>query len=476
MSVRPSEPKTRLVGGWPEIAAITAGLVLVLLYFDQAQSPPASFPTGPLLLLIAGLLLAAWGIRGIAGAILSGLGRVLSPWGNRRYRAHVQREAYIYMLILATLCLGALLGRSNMLLLVFGLMAGPFVLGGQITLLVLNRLKALRELPDFAIVGQPFSVRLKLTNSKRGLSAWMVAASDTVESSSTEFHPGVLFTRVPPRGERAAQYTLCAASRGRYRFGPLRVGCAFPLGLVERSFELGQTQDLLVFPRIGQLTEAWRSHFRRGAAPAEQSTARVGVFEEEFQRLREYRGGDTPRSIHWRTTARRNELMVREFEHHRDYELIIVLDLWSPDRPSSVDKQRIELAVSFAATLCAEQAKGGVIPHLQLVICGQALDRVTTPGQFLPIQLLLERLALAEAGPAVDLGEALFEIEVVDSSIRRVLITTRPQSAPASQNGTSGSKAPPLPERAQAFGVIEASPDVLAPYLTFDQRPVEVHA
>ena len=475
MSVRQSEPKTHFLGGWPEIAAVTAGLVLLRLYYDQAQVSPPSFPSMPWALLLAGILVVGWGIRGVATIVVGALGRVVSPWGNRRYRAHVQREAYIYMLILATLCLGALLGRSNMLLLVFGLMAGPFVLGGQITLLVLNRLKAIRELPEFAVAGQPFSVRLRLINAKRGLSAWMVAANDTVESPTSEVHPGVLFTRVPPKGQRDAQYVLCASDRGRYRFGPLRVGCAFPLGLVERSFEVGETQDLVVYPRLGQLTDSWWSHFRRGAAPTEQSIARSGVFEEEFQRLREYRGGDTPRSIHWRTTARRNELMVREYEHHRDHELVIVVDLWLPERPTGVDRQRVELAVSFAATLCADHARGGGIPQLQLLICGQSLERVTAPGQYLPLQPLLERLALAEPGPSRELEQALTQIEIVDPAIRRVLVTTRPQQASLSSAGTAGS-VPQLPGLANAFELIEASPDSLAPYLTFDWSSSEVPA
>jgi uncharacterized protein (DUF58 family) len=246
------------------------------------------------------------------------------------------------------------------------------------------------------------------------------------------------------------------------------VGSAFPLGLVERSFEMGDPQDLIVYPRIGRLTEAWRSRFQRGAAPIEQAIARVGVFEEEFQRLREYRGGDAPRSIHWRTTARRNELMVREFEHHRDHDTLVVLDLWASEKPTSDEYARVELAVSFVASLCADQAAGGGIPCLQLLMCGKNFERVTPPGQHLPLQVLLERLALAEAGGSRDLDETLSAIELTDSAVRRILVTTRPLGQGDSAPRAQPRSAPPLPDRAANFELVEASPESLAAYLVFD--------
>lgn len=482
MSVRPSEHEPSQRGTWPGLVSLVAGLLLVALAFGRPGASQPSVRLLSMILLLAGLLLSLWGGMRLAGRAPDwsrGLGQ---PWSARRYRVHFQREAYIYMLILMVLCLGALLGHSNMLLLVFGLMAGPFVLGGQVTLLVLNRLSVSRQLPDHAVVGQPFLVRVRLENRKPLLSAWMIVAADQVTNRREKLQPAVLFTRVPPRQERSAAYRIEPAERGRFQFGPLRVTCGFPLGLVQRSFALGETQSLTVYPRIGQLTPAWHARFSRGSQASDRAPARTGVFDEEFQRLREYRGGDNPRAIHWRTTARRNELMVREYQHHRDPEIWLVLDLWQPARPSDEDRRRVELAVSFAATICAEQAHDGQSAQLQLFVCGKAPAPAGHIGASHPLRSLLDQLALAEAGPAPPLATAIRDAaQAVEFEARRVIVSTRPSAEALSSALLLGAAkaadarqlaASPadddLAEIISEFQIVLADPETLAGYVTYD--------
>ncbi|MSR60232.1 MAG: DUF58 domain-containing protein [Planctomycetaceae bacterium] len=483
MSVRQSEPEPLRTGVWPSLACLGAGLVLIALAFGRPGAAQPVFGLLTAILLVTGVLLSLWGLRVLIRRLFAWPGRWLLPWTNRRYRVHFQREAYIYMLILIVLCLGALMGHANMLLLVFGLMAGPFVLGGQVTLLVLQRLSIARKLPDHAVVGQPFLVRVRLENRKPLLSAWMIVAADQVSNRREDLRPSVLFTRVPPRGERSATYLLEPAERGRYRFGPLRVTCGFPLGLVQRSFALGETQELIVYPRIGHLTPGWRSAFSRGTQASDRACARIGVFDEEFQRLREYRGGDNPRAIHWRTTARRNELMVREYQHHRDPELWLVLDLWQPARPSADDRRRVELAVSFAATICAEQAHDGQNTNLQLFICGIDATPSGHVGYSHPLRSLLEQLALAEAGPTPPLAAAVRDAaQAVEFEARRVIVSTRTTHEELSAAllfaaaGAADAKQSPmnpadhdLAEIFSEFEVVLAEPNALADYLTYDE-------
>jgi uncharacterized protein (DUF58 family) len=85
--------------------------------------------------------------------------------------------------------------------------------------------------------------------------------------------------------------------------------------------------------------------------------------EAEFHGLRTFRHGDSPRWIHWRTTARRGELMVREFEDAPGEHLILVVDPWLPadrantgrrEEPIASNSAPLEDAISFAATVCWE--------------------------------------------------------------------------------------------------------------------------
>ena len=375
------------------------------------------------------------------------------------------------MLILFVLCLGALLGRSNMLMLVFGLTAGPFVLNGQITLGILRQLRVTRRLPEQAMVGESFSVSLALSNQKRLLSSWLVVAEDILRSPGEQLQPAVLFACVPPRSQREAAYDISPAHRGKYEFGPVRLMSRFPLGLMERSFELGPVASLIVYPRIGRMKPRWHKIDDSGEPVAERAQARVGARDDEFHRLREYRAGDNPRAIHWRTTARRNALMVREYQHMRRRDLLLVVDLWLPEKARPEDLERVELAVSFAASICVDQMQTTADSGLDLAIVGRETWHAVGPGGARSIGGLLEQLALAEAGPAAALAAAIGETaQRVSGQIRRVLITTRSQAAVNVVLQTSGSLFQ-LATTAE-FDVIEATPNILMDYLEFDDRAV----
>jgi len=335
----------------------------------------------------------------------------------------------VYLAIMFTLFLGAMMGRNNMLLLVFGLMAGPSVINGSVTFNMLKGMKALRRLPSRAMAGEIFSVDLQLSNRKQLFSSWMMIVRDRVTNGTDDLSAEVLFTRVPPRSDRSSAYQARLLSRGRYEFGPIQVVCRHPLGLMERSIVVDKQEDLIVYPQLGRLTTLWRQQTSDSSELGDRPQSRKGGFDDEFHSLREYRGGDNPRAIHWRTSARRNALMVREFHQARDQDLLIVLDLWQPARPSAEDLARVELAISFAATLCVEQCRHRGESELVLGISGEENSLWEGPGNTASIDVILERLALADAGSSVQLKETITAgLEHSRPHSQRLLITTRSTS------------------------------------------------
>ena len=67
-----------------------------------------------------------------------------------------------------------------------------------------------------------------------------------------------------------------------------------------------------------------------------------------IQPIPEYRPGDAIRRIHWRTSARADELMVREFEENRDEDAALLVDLWSDGKSAP---EYFETVISFVATI-----------------------------------------------------------------------------------------------------------------------------
>ncbi|MGH7140649.1 MAG: DUF58 domain-containing protein, partial [Pirellulales bacterium] len=73
----------------------------------------------------------------------------------------------------------------------------------------------------------------------------------------------------------------------------------------------------------------------------------------------DWRSGDSRRWLHWRTSARRQTPVVRQFEQTRDQGLAIVLDLWQPTTADVRREDSIEIAVSLVATIVADVCRSG---------------------------------------------------------------------------------------------------------------------
>ena len=417
---------------------------------------------------VTGIFLLLWGLRLVALKFSPKAGSKVSRLN--RNRVMLPREGMMYLLIMIVAFVGALIGRNNMLMLVFSIMAGPFILNGWITFTLLKRNRVSRQLPERAMVGEVIPVELTLRNRKFWFSSWMMVVRDRLKhearlsdprAETETLEPAVLFAGVRPRRERSACYELQLNHRGRYLFGPLEVSTRFPIGLVERGFITHAPGELIVHPRVGRMTPKWRRESQLAAEMVLQRRSRAGTFHDEFHHLREFRQGDSLRSIHWRTSARLNELMVREFEQNRNRSLLMLVELWLPNDPEPRDFDRVELAISFAATACVEHLLQTRSVNQDLLIAGAAITAWHANSGATAVNAVLDALALAEPGDATGFHDLLEQAHVAQSSLSRVvLVTTRPRGALSEEVAEF--------ERLQGVEIFHATPKDLAPWLTLD--------
>lgn len=413
------------------VVSLMVGIALGVLYIKGYTflRPGALWMRLSHLTLASGSFL--WGIK----SILMGRQRHQnSLWLTRLmpYRIEVTREGWLYFIIMVTVLVGALLGKHNMLLLVFGLLAGPFVLNGHIALTMLTRNQVVRNLPPRVMQGEWFAVDVTLSNRRWAIGSWMLVIEDHWQHGTENLFPIVVFTRVGPSQERTSRYQLRLMPRGRHVCGPVRLLTRFPLGLVERSYVMSCPGELLVYPRIGRLTSQWHREQMNADELVQHTRPRSGAFEDEFHRLREYRQGDSLRSIHWRTTARRNQLMVRENHQMRDLDLALVLDLWLPASPTAAELANVELALSFMATVTVEHCQKSRESTLFIGIAGQHARWWCGAAGPQTMPQLLDEFAMAEGTSNGTLGEvveACFRMR--SSHVNRILITTRDERQPS---------------------------------------------
>lgn len=379
---------------------------------------------GRLVFIVAGMLFLVWGVRRLTTSWVSKRFDRFARWN--RHRMAITREGIAYVAIMSVMFLGSIVGRTNMLMFVFAMMIGPWVLNGWIAFSMLRRAQAKRSQPHRAVVDEMISVEIEVTNNKWLLGSWLLAARDRIRHHREHLQGEILFVRIPAGQSRRGHYFVRLSQRGQYSFGPIELKTHFPLGLIERGLVCNDFSTLIVHPRVGRMTSRWRSDLWNAAELAERRRMRAGLFDDEFHRIREYRPGDNPKAIHWRTTARRGELMVREFQQTRDRELILLVELWQPASATSASFDRIELAISFAATVLHENLRQSRESRLQMRVVGAdqfSWDHLSS------LEQALDHLALASASASADVRPVVDEtMQRISNTARVVVISSRPRN------------------------------------------------
>ncbi|MFG3683412.1 DUF58 domain-containing protein [Micromonospora chalcea] len=248
---------------------------------------------------------------------------------------------------------------------------------------------ARRADPDRVARGEPAAMELTVRNTGR-LRAANLVAEDRCAGALVP----VPLLRLRPGRDTVVRYDVPTHRRGVVPVGPLRVVRRDPLGLVALARGYGGTVPVWVHPRIHPLsavpTGAGRSlDGRTDSVPHGSIT---------FDSLREYVVGDELRRVHWRTSARVGELMVRENVDTSLPRLVVVLDNRARAHPGRVGgvAESFESACEAAASVVAAAVREDLPVQLLLVVPAE----VEPEGAAGP----LDRLAaveLADAGPDV---------------------------------------------------------------------------
>ena len=326
-------------------------------------------------------------------------------WIFPRRRFPPTREGWYFLIATLLVGLAAINAGLNLLFLVWGMMLFLILASGVLSEVCLRRLQVRRSTPQAIFADAPYLMGISLTNGKRRLPSFSVEVEDLVEGRPIEKR--CYFLKLPAGRTQETAYRHLAAERGHLRLSGFRVSTRFPFGLIHKSKDVAAPSDLLVYPALtgvpDHLLRGFASHHGRGL---HKWRSRRG----EFFGLREFRQGDDPRDIHWRTSARRGAPFVRETEDDEGQEVRLVFDnRWTlrpagaslpaaaasdaaaPARPSGRDPE-FEAAVSMAASLALELLSRGY--RVGLAVAGEEITPEGGPAQSTRI---LRFLALIDA-------------------------------------------------------------------------------
>ena len=236
-----------------------------------------------------------------------------------------------------------------------------------------HRLACTRRLdPPRVAAGQTAVVTTRV-QSASGLRAGGLLAEDVIPDPLTA-RPRFVLEEIEPGGQRELSYEIRPESRGKFTVGPLRIRVAGAFGLAEMVTSLHATSTLMVTPRIVALPRADAPGSGLGEGDGGMRTIRATGGDDTASRA--YQDGDSMHRVHWKSTARYGELMVRREEHQRPDGAALFLDTRWCAHAGSGPASSFEFAVSAAASIGAHLSGEG-LPAQVITEAGEIAPRAT---------------------------------------------------------------------------------------------------
>jgi uncharacterized protein (DUF58 family) len=271
---------------------------------------------------------------------------------------------------------------NNLLYLILAMMLSFMAASGLLSEQTMRHIRLQRELPPRIFAGTPATFGVRLSNRKRHVPSYALRLAEADPAGGPEAFG--FFLKVAPQGRENWLYSLTFPRRGWQYLPGLRLFTLFPFGLFAKTGRPVLADPVLVYPAVrllgpdeitAVLEAGWRERYRRGRG--------AGLFN-----LRPYHPGDDPRLVHWKTSARTGELILKELEEEDRPQIRLIVEDPSPGTPL----EAIEADVSYLASLAAHAIRQGASVELRTAEGSSDLGA----GE-VHLDRILECLALYEA-------------------------------------------------------------------------------
>lgn len=333
---------------------------------------------------------------------------------GRRFRVDTTKETQFsdsWLTLAVLLVVIGLVTQIGGLIIIAGLLVLVAAAGWLWDWLSLQGIDYHREFGERrAFVGETIDLRLAVANRKPLPVGWL-RLTDRVPSALPVEGVEVMVTSVPTVGEIRLvlalrwyeqvirSYRLHCQRRGFYAFGPVEMEAGDIFGLFSRRRRIEAREWLIVYPRVESLADL-------GLPPKEPFgplKASTPLFEDPIRTVgvRDHRAEDGFRRIHWKATARRQQLQSRVYEPATGHNLVLMLNVatlakhWQGYIPEQLERV-VSVAASIAAHASEQRWPVGIIANGALPAADQAIK--VLPGRS-PGQLTRIMEALAAVSP-----------------------------------------------------------------------------
>ncbi len=180
-----------------------------------------------------------------------------------------------------------------------------------------------REVPGVLSLGDSNLVRLSAA-SKSSLKLWIQLVDELPEQfQARDFR---IYFELSPNESKELSYPLRPLSRGEYHFGKIHLYLSTRIGIATRKVTHPLDQMVPVYPSIIQMRKYELKTFARVANEYGVKKVRRIGHSYEFEHIKQYVRGDDYRSINWKATGRRTQLMVNMYEDEKSQQVYCIID------------------------------------------------------------------------------------------------------------------------------------------------------
>ena len=201
--------------------------------------------------------------------------------------------------------------------------------------------------------GDTIRVTLEITNQGRTPRYFSIVADPCPLEPPGYETKHLLVGYIAPRSSVLGSYSTVCYRRGEYRFGPMRVECSAPFGLFRARRMVEAPLRVLIYPQGFDFAAARPQGELLEGITAPTPTQRVG----EFRSSREYQSGDSLRQVHWRSSARSGQLMVKEYDRGPESQMALFFN--SRQSFGTGKETTLEYSIKLAASIARACFRGG---------------------------------------------------------------------------------------------------------------------
>lgn len=213
-----------------------------------------------------------------------------------------------------------LFGIAQLLILVILLL---FFLDVAIVFFGRNKISGQRNLPEKFSNGDNNEVQVTIENKYPYMAYLTIIDEVPIQFQIRDFE---LKLTIKPRKEASISYNLKPTERGEYHFGNLNIYASTKIGLVAKRFRFDNEAMVPTYPSFKQLRKFELLNINNNLQDYGVKKIRRIGHSMEFEQIKDYVLGDDLRTINWKATAKKNSLMVNQFQDEKSQPIYSIID------------------------------------------------------------------------------------------------------------------------------------------------------